>query len=72
MNRADRRRAARMARRRRTGWLHRLSSARSQGAVEGGKVYTSAIERDAWCDIHSRRGCNCVPTISIHPLDGAT
>jgi hypothetical protein len=35
MNRADRRR--------RTGWLHRLASARSQGAVEGGKVYTSAI-----------------------------
>ena len=56
MNRADRRRAARMARRRRTGWLHRLASARSQGAVEGGKVYTSAIERDAWYDIYRRRG----------------
>jgi hypothetical protein len=71
MNRFQRRRAAALAgRRHHVGYGHRLLAVHAQGALERGKVYQSLIHHDHWCDIYRRRSCNCVPDISIHPLDG--
>jgi hypothetical protein len=75
MNRAARRAAAARARRlhqgARPGYLHRITAAHAAlGDQLRGKLVHANIEHDGWCGIYKGRTCDCVPDISLHPIDG--
>jgi hypothetical protein len=73
MNRHARRRAAALARGRRTGYLHRLASAMSRDGIKPAVgVHLAKIEHDPNCSIYVGQGCNCVPDISVSGPDGIT
>ena len=72
MNRHDRRRAAALARGR-TGYLHRVLAAFSNGAKLTPGVHLAAIEHDHTCASYRGHGCDCVPDISVSdPRGGVT
>ena len=73
MNRHARRRAAALARGRRTGYLHRLASAMSRDGMKPTVgVHIASIQHALGCGIYRGEGCDCVPDISVSSPDGVT
>ena len=73
MNRHARRRAAALARGRRTGSLHRLVAAMGpDGMKPTVAIHIASIEHDPDCAIYRGAGCDCVPDISVSGPDGVT
>jgi hypothetical protein len=71
MNRAARRRAAALNRKRRTGYMGRILDAIGNGALEPTPDVTfAAIEHDPDCGLYRGCGCDCTPGISISGPDG--
>jgi hypothetical protein len=74
MNRRARRAAAARGRRHqgaRPGYLHRITAAHAAlGDQLRDKVAHAVIQHDSWCAIYKGGACDCVPEISLHPVDG--
>jgi hypothetical protein len=65
MNRHRRRAAEARARRRQTGYAHRLMAARASGLMPRPGVHFVNIAHDNWCAIYRGGACSCVPDIAI-------
>src|SRR5690242_7812286 len=73
LNRHERRRTAALAHGRRTGYLHRVTTALGNGAKPMPGVHLATIEHDHWCAIFEGGDCNCSPNISVsHPSGDVT
>ena len=70
MNRHQRRKAAALARGRRTGYLHRVLAAFREPRPG---LHICTIEHDYGCAIYRGHGCDCVPNVSVsNPHGGVT
>jgi hypothetical protein len=70
MNRHARRRATRLSRHVRTGYLHRLSAATP--LLSRGQVYHTTVAHDPGCAIYGElAACDCVPEITLRPHGGS-
>jgi hypothetical protein len=74
MNRHARRAHIAKARRRQTGYIHRIAAAQDAIAQAGGSgVGHLLVQHDQECAIYTdRRECTCTPDMSLHPEGGKT
>jgi hypothetical protein len=74
MNRHARRAHIARARRRQTGYVHRVLAAQEALArADAGTVSHLFIHHATNCAIYTSRGeCNCTPDMSVHPDGGET
>jgi hypothetical protein len=74
MNRHERRTRIAKARRKQTGYTHRLAAAQEAIAQFGGSgVGHLLVQHDQECGIYTDcECCTCVPAISVHPDGGRT